>query len=174
MNMLKKFWIITISQNKLLLLSCLLVTSSTFAFTEPVFSGAKKLVISKSLSLQIKSFIEKGCDLGRDLCLPSSQLLLNDSGYKYDLSKLIKYWNNSSYVYFVYLKDKKYFSDLDGDGSLEVALYPMVAGNNPITDTYIYSIKGNRLSFYGMGRFHFEWGPFVKQVAKGKWIEPKI
>ena len=174
MNMLKKFWIIIISLNKLLLLLGLLVTSSTFAFTEPVFSGTKELVISKSLSLQIKSFFEKGCNLERDLCLPSSQLLLIESGYKYDHSSLIKYWNNFTNVFFVYLKDKNYFYDLDGDGSLEVALYPMVAGNNPITDTYIYSIKENRFIFYGMGRFHFEWGPFVKKIVKGKWIEPMI
>lgn len=77
-------------------------------------------------------------------------------------------------MYFVYLKDKTYFSDLDGNGSLEVALYPMITGNNPVTDAYIYSIKGNKLSFYGMGRFHLERGPYVKQIIKKRWIEPII
>ena len=170
--MLKKYWIITSSLNKILLLSCLFTISSASAFSEPVFSGAKELVISKSLSLQIKSFLKKGCDLERDVCLPFNQLFINESGYTYDYSNLIKHWNNFTYVYFVYLKDKKYFSDLDGDGILEIALYPMIAGNNPITDVYIYSIKGNKLVFYGMGRFHFERGPYVRQIVKGRWLEP--
>jgi len=50
----------------------------------------------------------------------------------------------------------------------------MIAGNNPITDAYIYSVAGDKIVHYGMGKFHFEQGPYVKEIVKGKWTAPHL
>lgn len=161
-------------QNKFCFLVNLFFVSSTFAYTEQVFSGIKKINISDDVSINIKSTFDKSCNKEIDVCLPSNELFILDHGYRYDYSALVKYWNEETFVYFVYLQDKEYFKDLDGDGNYEIALYPMNAGNNPITDAYIYTLKDNKLIFFGMGRFHYERGPYVKNIIQGKWIEPLI
>lgn len=141
-------------------------------YSEPVYSGIKKLEISKNLILEIESYFKQGCDREKDLCLPSNRLFLVTKTEKSDFSHITSKWNNYTFVYFVKITKDKYFDDLDQDGNLEFALYPMIAGNNPITDAYICSIVKNTIIHYGMGRFHFELGPYVNKIEKGKWIEP--
>ena len=144
----------------------------SWGYSEKVYSAIKNIKISKNTSLRIVSYFEENCDRDLDLCLPLSMLFLNNDGYKYDFSRIIKYWNKETFVYFVRISVKGYIDDLNNDGHPEIAIYPMVAGNNPVTDAYIYSVVGSKLIFYGMGHFHFEWGPYVKNIIKGKWIEP--
>lgn len=153
-------------------LSILLMSYSLWGYSEKVYSGIKDIQISKNTSLEIYSYFEENCDRDLDLCLPLNKLFLNNDGYIYDFSKIIKYWNKETLVYFVKLSKNSCSIDLDKDGNPEIAIYPMVAGNNPVTDAYIYSVIENKLVFYGIGRFHFEWGPHVKNIEKGKWVEP--
>ncbi len=55
---------------------------------------------------------------------------------KIDYSNILSKWNNYTFVYFVKIYKDKYLDDLDQDRNLEFALYPMIAGNNPVTDAY--------------------------------------
>jgi len=172
--MLKKYLSSISFQNKKLLaiLTVFIISFPTWSYTEKVYSGIKELSISDNLSLKIISYFNKDCDLEEELCLPSNKLFLIKGSAEYDYSKLIEFWNEDTFVYFVKTSKEGYLNDLDGDGTQEVAIYPMIAGNNPITDVYIYSIVSNSLKFYGMGRFHYERGPYVFEMVKGKWVEP--
>lgn len=162
---------------RFILISFLLIFScNTWALFEKVFSAKNEIKISKNILLKIDTSFPDGCfdDLGlvsRVDCFPSNELFLFTKGKEFNYSNLVKYWKDD-FVYFIKISSKGYFDDLDDDGNYEIAIYPMVAGNNPITDAYIYSIIGDRLVLYGMGRFHFEWGPYVKKIVKGQWIEP--
>jgi len=160
----------------ILIVFLLIFSGNTWALFEKVFSAKNNIQIIRNISLKIKSSFPNGCfdDLGlvsRVDCFPSNELFLFYKGKEFNYSNHVKYWKDT-FVYFVKISPKGYFDDLDNDGHYEIALYPMIAGNNPITDAYIYSVIGDKLLFYGMGQFHFEWGPFVKKIVKGQWIEP--
>lgn len=175
MNMLKKFWIIIISQSKFLLLITFIPLPS-WALFEEVFSAKNDIFVNDSISLKINSPFPKGCFdetglVSRKDCFPQNSLWLIKNGKKSDFSQLMRYWTDV-FVYFVKISREGYFKDLDKDGNLEFAFYPMVAGNNPITDAYIYSVNGSDLTFYGTGQFHYERGPYVKNIVKGKWVKP--
>jgi len=176
--MQQKFWIFMKNQSNRILLTILLFvfSSNSWALFEKVFSARNIITINSNISLEINSFFPDDCfdDVGlvsRVDCFPSNELFLFYEGKKLNYSNLVKYWKNT-FVYFVKISHKGYFDDLDKDGNYEIALYPMIAGNNPVTDAYIYSIVGDKIIHYGMGRFHFEWGPYVKKIIKGQWIEP--
>ncbi len=154
------------------LLSIVIFSCQLPAYSEKVYSGIKNINTKTGLILKIESYFPQGCNRDWDLCLPSNNLFLIHNNKNSNFSKLLRYWNDITYVYFVKISPKGYLDDLDGDGNLEVAIYPMVAGTNPVTDVYIYTVVENKLVFYGMGRFHFEWGPWVKTIVKDKWIMP--
>ncbi len=173
--MLKKYLNYMNSRNNFLTILMLFAFSlplTTFGYSESVFSGIKKIEVSPNLFLEIESYFKVGCDRKNELCLPSNRLSLVASTKKTDYSNILSKWNNYTFVYFVKITQDKYLDDLDQNGNLEFALYPMIAGNNPVTDSYIYSVVGDKLIHYGMGRFHFEWGPHLKKIVKGQWIEP--
>ena len=149
-----------------------LLPLTTLGYSESVFSGIKKIEVSPNLFLEIETYFNDGCNMENDLCLPSNRLFLVAQAQKTDHSDILSKWNNYTFVYFVKISKGKYFVDLDQNGTLEFALYPMIAGNNPITDAYIYSIAEDEIVHYGMGKFHFERGPHVKKIVKGQWIEP--
>ncbi len=177
--MLRRCWIIIASQNSkifFILFFLLFSPVKSWALFEKVFSSSNEIVVDRTSSLKINSSFPNSCfdDVGlisRVDCFPQNNLCLTVQGKKIDYSYLLKYWTHE-FVYFIKISPKGYLDDLDGDGNPEIALYPMVAGNNPITDAYIYSVVENKLVLYGMGRFHFEWGPYVKNIEKGKWVEP--
>ena len=178
MNMPKKFWIFMKNQNSHFIFTFFLLffSCNAWALFEKVFSSKNEVIINNNISLKIESSFPSGCfdDLGlvsRVDCFPSNKLFLFYEGKEFNYSNIVKYWKNT-FVYFVKISPKGYFDDLDNDGNYEVALYPMIAGNNPITDAYVYSVVGNKIVHYGMGKFHFEWGPYVKKIIKGQWIEP--
>jgi len=175
--MLKRYLSYMNNRNSTIIIMIVLIVSwvvNAFGYSEPVYSGIKKIDVSKYLFLEIESYFKQGCDRENDLCLPSNRLFLVAKTKKSDFSHIISKWNNYTFVYFVKISKDKYLDDLDQDGNLEFALYPMIAGNNPVTDAYIYSIVGDKIIHYGMGRFHFEWGPNVKKIVKGQWIEPYL
>ena len=58
-------------------------------------------------------------------------------------------------MYFVKISPNAYYKDLNNDGNFEIAIFPMLAGNNPSTQAYIYSIVGTNLIFYG--KTYFDW-----------------
>ncbi len=177
--MLKKYLaIITTRSSHILPILFILLFSSTrsWALFEKVFSSENEIIIDRTLSIKINSTFPYGCfdEVGlvsRADCFPKNRLFFIVGDQKKDISHLLKYWTHE-FVYFVRISVKGYIDDLNNDGHPEIAIYPMVAGNNPVTDAYIYSVIENKLVFYGMGHFHFERGPYVKNIIKGKWIEP--
>ena len=176
-SMLKKYLSCMNSRNNFLSIQILIVfllPLTTFGYSESVYSGIKKIEVSSDLFLEIESYFKDGCDRENDLCLPSNRLFLVAKTKKTDHSDILSKWNNYTFVYFVKISKDKYLYDLDQDRTLEFALYPMIAGNNPITDAYIYSVAGDKIVHYGMGKFHFEQGPYVKEIVKGKWTAPHL
>ncbi len=176
-SMLKKYLNYMINRNSNIITITITIltlfwTFEVMGYSETVYSGIRKIEISKNRHLEIEPYFAQKCNRENDLCLPSNRLFLVTDTIKHDFSNFISVWNNYTFVYFVKISKDKYLDDLDHDGNFEFALYPMVAGNNPITDAYLYSVVGNKVIHYGMGRFHFEWGPYVKEIIKGKWIEP--
>lgn len=172
--MLKKYLNYMINRNSTLITITVFILFMTFevmGYSESVYSGIRQIEISENIHLEIEPYFEQGCDRENDLCLPSNRLFLVTNRIKHDFSNIITVWNTYTFVYFVKISKDKYLDDLDHDGNFEFALYPMVAGNNPITDAYLYSIVGNKIIYYGMGHFHFEWGPYVKEIVKGKRVE---
>ena len=139
--MQKKYSNYTINLNKITFLLTIVIFSCQLpAYSEKVYSGIKNINTKTGLILEIESYFAQDCNRTWDLCLPSNNLSLTHNNKKYDFSKLLRYWNDITYVYFVKISPKGYLDDLDGDGNLEVAFYPMIAGNNPITNVNIYSI----------------------------------
>lgn len=176
-NMPKKFSIYMNNRNSffiMIMLLAFLLPLSIWGYSESVYSGIKKIEVSKNLFLEMESYFQDGCDRDNDLCLPSNRLFLVTKTKKTDHSDIISSWNNYTFVYFVKISKDKYLYDLDKDGTLEFALYPMIAGNNPVTDAYIYSVSEDKITHYGMGKFHFEQGPHVKEIEKGKWTRPHL
>ena len=101
-------------------------------------------------------------------CFPRTSLFLITQNRKYDFSNLIHRWDNSDFIYFIKIDKNKYFTDLDGDGNSEIAIFPMVAGNNPVTSALIFKVKDNKLIHYGVGDFYWEKGEHVINIKKGK------
>jgi len=154
----------------------LFFSTPSWGLFEKVATGIRDLHISKNIHLEIESPFPKGCfdSLGlvsRADCFPKNKLFLIITGKKHNFTKIVSRWNDV-FVYFVQLTPGGYFADLDIDGNLEFAIYPMVAGNNTITNAYIYSIVGNKIKYYGIGRFNSERGNCVTDIVKGKSIRP--
>jgi hypothetical protein len=173
----KKFSIYMNNRNSffiIIMLLAFLLPLSIWGYSESVYSGIKKVEISKNRFLEIESYFKDGCDRENDLCLPSNRLFLVTKTKKTDHSDIISMWNNYTFVYFVKMSQDEYLYDLDKNATLEFALYPMIAGNNPVTDAYIYSVSEDKITHYGMGKFHFEQGPHVKEIEKVKWTRPHL
>jgi hypothetical protein len=61
----------------------------------------------------------------------------------------------------VRIRKRKYFSDLDGDGYLEFAIYPFSPGSAIVGTVGIFSLK-RKIEFWGNGRYQFEGDTFVR------------
>lgn len=68
------------------------------------------------------------------------------------------YWDDTP---FVRIRKQKYFSDLDGDGYIEFAIYPFSSGSAVVGTVRIFSLK-NKIEFWGNGRYQFEGDTFVQ------------
>jgi len=68
------------------------------------------------------------------------------------------YWHDTP---FVRVRKKNYFSDLDGDGYMEFAIYPFSPGSAIVGTVRIFSLK-REIEFWGYGRYQFESDTFVR------------
>lgn len=166
------------SSSRLLLvvLACLLACDSALAVLEKVATAKTQISLGAHRRLEIQTDFSSGCYDGDELdlggnCAFTNHLNLFSNGKPYSYDNLLHFWKHTL-VYFVRINKGTYVSDVDNDGLPEIVIYPMIAGNNPITTAYIYTVKGNDLIFYGTGRFNFELGPHVIEIKKGVWIEP--
>lgn len=68
------------------------------------------------------------------------------------------YWSE---VPFVRIRKQKYLADLDGDGTLEFAVFPFHPGSAIWGTVRIFSLK-EKLEFWGEGRYQFEGDTFIQ------------
>ena len=61
-----------------------------------------------------------------------------------------KYDNLWDYAYFLKIKSGKFFSDINQDGNLEVAIMPFDDGQLMVRDALIFTVKPNRLELLKM------------------------
>jgi len=162
----------------LVALACLLTYDPALAVLEKVATAKTRVSLGTNMYLEIKSEFSSGCydeeglNLGGN-CEFKNRLNLFSNGEFHFHDNLLRFWRHTL-VYFVKINEEGYLSDLNNDGLPEIAIYPMIAGNNPITDAFIYTVKGSNLIFYGMGRFNFEFGPHIVEISKGVWREPLL
>jgi hypothetical protein len=66
------------------------------------------------------------------------------------------------YAFFVPMKPGQYVADVDGDGSPEIGVATWDGGNN-IANRYalVFSIKRNKLNFFGRRKFNLEYGEYL-------------
>ena len=66
------------------------------------------------------------------------------------------------YAFFVPVKPGKYTADVDGDGNLEIGIATWDGGNNIINRYGLaFSIKGNKLVYFGRKKFNLEYGEYL-------------
>ena len=66
------------------------------------------------------------------------------------------------YTFFVPIKPGKYISDVDGDGNPEVGIATWDGGNNIINRYGLaFSLKGNKLVYFGRKKFNLEYGEYL-------------
>ena len=158
--MLTKFLSITV------FLSSLLGFSSIYAaLYGPVSTGVEKLkladgeIVIKTNMSQCVEEANKGKDL---LCFPNSTMTLTTKSKTYDLTNIIKKWNEF-YVFFVKIRKDKYLADLNNDKRYEIAILPMLSGGGAhVLDAFIYTVMDDGLKYYGKGKFFWEFGKHVK------------
>lgn len=66
------------------------------------------------------------------------------------------------YAFFVPVKPGKYIADVDGDGNSEIGIATWDGGNNIINRYGLaFSIKGNKLVYFGRKKFNLEYGEYL-------------
>ena len=105
----------------------------------------------------------KDANEGKDvICFPHSTLVFTRKGKSYDLTKIIKRWDEF-FIYFVKIRKNKYLADLNNDRRDEIAILPMLSGGRAhVLTAYIYTIMDDGLKLFGEGRFFWEFGSHVK------------
>lgn len=78
---------------------------------------------------------------------------LNKQCYEEEFDRL---WD---YAFFVPVKPGRYIFDINGDGAPEIGVATWDGGNN-IANRYalIFSIQGNKLTYFGREKFNLEYG----------------
>ena len=142
------------------------VTPSDGISSDPIYSGLTKLETKPGQYLEIKQCWEhenpcrrSNCDFHRNF------LNLVNGSKKTGFPHLLGDWAQSSYIYFVQIGQNIYLTDLNNDGNFEFAIAYPSSSSNPFVDAYIFSLKNNGITPYGIGRFHTEWGPNVKDIT---------
>lgn len=149
----------------IIFLISLLASSAYAALYGPVSTGLERLKLANG-EIVIKTNMSqcvKDANNGKDvICFPNSTLILKNKRKTYDLTKIIKRWNEF-YVFFVKIRKNKYLADLNNDKRYEIAILPMLSGGGAhILDAYIYTVMDDGLKYYGKGRFQWESGDHVK------------
>lgn len=156
-----RFFIITV------FLASLLGSTSVYAsLTSPVSTGIRKLKLTDGeivIHPNVSPQCIKDANDGKDVtCFPHSTLVLTRKGKSYDLTKIIKRWDEF-HSYFVKIRKDKYLADLNNDKRDEIAILPMLSGGGAhVLDAYIYTVMDDGLKYYGKGRFFWEMGDHVK------------
>ncbi len=138
------------------------------AYFLPVYSGLTKLVTKSGQYLEIRHCWKEDHPCYEYRCdIHLNQFALINGTKRTNYSHLIGDWAYAHHLYFVKIAQNTYLKDLDHDGNPEFAIGYDSGGNNPFVDAYIFSLKNNTIIPYGVGRFHFEWGPYVKNITPG-------
>ncbi|MBP5296289.1 MAG: hypothetical protein J6Y94_03040 [Bacteriovoracaceae bacterium] len=133
---------------------------------EPIYSGLTKLETKPGQYLEIKQCWEHENPCRRSHCdFHRNFFNLVNGSKKTSFPHLLGDWAQNSYIYFVQIGQNKYLKDLNNDGNFEFAIAYPSSSSNPFVDTYIFSLKNNGITPYGIGRFHTEWGPHVKNIT---------
>ncbi|MGB0452658.1 MAG: hypothetical protein ACPGJV_03015 [Bacteriovoracaceae bacterium] len=100
----------------------------------------------------------------------------SEDPYKYGYQELLRYKDGKvvekiklrkdgdaywTMVPFVRVRKQKYFEDLDGDGSLEFAVFPFHPGSAIWMRARIFSLK-KTIEFWGEGKYQYEGNSFVQ------------
>lgn len=91
-------------------------------------------------------------------CLEIKQAkkILRKQCYEQEFDRL---WD---YAFFVPIKPGKYWADVNGDGTIEIGVATWDGGNNIIhRDALAFSIKGNKLVYFGRKKFNLEYGEYL-------------
>ena len=90
------------------------------------------------------------------LTVRSAQRALRKQCYQEEFDRL---WD---YAFFVPIKPGKYVADIDGDGDPEIGVATWDGGNNIINRYALaFSIKGNKLVYFGRKKFNLEYGEWM-------------
>jgi hypothetical protein len=66
------------------------------------------------------------------------------------------------YAFFVPIKPGKYSADVNGDGYPEIGIATWDGGNNIINRYALaFSLKGNKLVYFGRKKFNLEYGEYL-------------
>lgn len=95
-------------------------------------------------------------DHGHCLVVKREKKTLRKQCYQEEFDRL---WD---YAFFVLVKPGKYVADVDGDGNPEVGIATWDGGNNIINRYGLaFSVKGNKLVYFGRKKFNLEYGEYL-------------
>lgn len=90
------------------------------------------------------------------LVVKRAKTILRKQCYEQEFNRL---WD---YAFFVPVKPGKYISDVDGDGNPEIGVATWDGGNNIINRYGLaFSLKGNKLVYFGRKKFNLEYGEYL-------------
>jgi hypothetical protein len=70
--------------------------------------------------------------------------------------------DRQDHAFFVPIKPGNYVADVDGDGNPEIGVATWDGGNNIIHRYALaFSIKGNKLVYFGRKKFNLEYGEYL-------------
>jgi len=90
------------------------------------------------------------------LVMKREKKILTKQCYELEFDRL---WD---YAFFVPVKPGKYIADVDNDGNPEIGIATWDGGNNIINRYGLaFSIKGNKLVYFGRKKFNLEYGEYL-------------
>jgi hypothetical protein len=90
------------------------------------------------------------------LVVTRAKKILRKQCYEEEFDRL---WN---YAFFIPVKPGKYVTDVDGDGNPEIGIATWDGGNNIINRYGLaFSLKGNKLVYFGRKKFNLEYGEYL-------------
>ncbi len=95
-------------------------------------------------------------DHSHKIVLKNGKKVLWSYNFEFEYDRL---WDDA---FFVPIKPKKYFFDLNHDGYFEIAIATWDGGNNmEHRDAVIFTVKENSLEYFGRHPFNLEYGTYV-------------
>ncbi len=165
--MLKKYLSYTKSRfSKRIFLLILLFFNESYSFYD-VSTGTDEIKIDSETKLVLLNQIKKKCFQPEPklFCRPEVFFIVKNEKFFYSFPDIVEEFQGF-YYYFVKINENNYIQDLDNDGNFEFAIYPTIAGNNPVTEAYIYTFKNQMIIPYGKGKHFWEKGRHVVNIKK--------